>query len=199
MISRSFLLLFLLSILAACKNITIKQSFSDTIEPLLEVTDTTKNLSDTEMIAYLNEHRAEFDSLKTWIIEDQKIEFMLPYSPDSRHLNNISQERADAYFDLMNELNIVSLSRGNGYRNAILFYFKGVKKDGKEINKGYVYKIDPNRDKEAFIVYRANGEDKYTLSVKTDEDIQTEAEKLDLNTFVYKPINEHWSLICLIQ
>ena len=180
-------LCFLISIfLIGCENIDKKQSNKIDL------------MTDEEMIDYLHKHRADFDSLRTWIVEDKRIEFMLLNSSDDRYLNSITQERAGTYFNLMNKLSIESLSRGNGCRNAIIFYLPQIKDNDKTINKGYVYKIDPNKDKEEFMLFRANGEDKDTPFVRTDGDILTETEQLDLGTFVYKPIDEHWSLICLI-
>ncbi len=142
-------------------------------------------LTDMEMVEYLKANQAGFDSLRTWIVQDE-LEFMLLDSSDDRYLSKISQERADAYFDLMRRLNIVNMARGNKYKhNSIVFYFPVEKGRVREINKGYEYKVDSTQ--------------KNADWVEAKGDLIEEAKKQNLNRFVYKPIDEHWAIMCIIQ
>lgn len=180
MTKKLFYVPLLLLMLIGCNNASKNKSEDAT-------SDNTKSMTNSEMIAYLNDHRADFDSLRNWMIADKDLQFMfLKETPDKRHLNSITQERADAYFDLMKKLNIPNIAHGNAYRNGIMFYFPEIKEGEKTISKGYVYRIDPSKG------FKPNW-------VKVEGEVADEAGKLELNTFAYSPINEHWALIAIVQ
>lgn len=182
-----FSILLLILVFISCgsnqKNSTDQSKLEDEKEVSL--------LSDSEMISYLNQHKADLDTLCAWIIKD-KPEYMPPMGSDKANGNDrftsqgISEERIAAYEELMKKISLELIVYPVKYQhNSIVFYLP-VKKEGEmSFNKGFEYKIDTSKQNQDWIF--------------TEKDILEEAKNCDRNTFVSKSVNEYWSLIALIQ
>lgn len=142
-------------------------------------------MSNAELEAHFEINRSDFEQLSQWIIED-KLEFLQLNGYDKRHLNRISKEKEEQYFHLMNKLNIQLLAYGNALQfNSVILYFSPISIDGSQLSQGYEYKKNSTKINKDWVL--------------TDCELTDEINKQELNTFVYKPIDEHWSLVALKQ
>ena len=139
--------------------------------------------TDSEMIQHFDSHKAGFDTLCCWMIED-KLEFMMLNSSDSRHLNKISEEKADRYIELMKDISVNMIARGNRLNfNSVIFYLPDFEGNDKKISRGFEYRIDTSQVYNGWRLLDAN------------EDLSEEVQVAQPDVFLYKPINNHWSLL----
>lgn len=142
-------------------------------------------MSSIELNKFFTEHKSELELLNQWIIED-KLEFLELGGRDTSHLNKITKEKEQQYFQLMQKVNIKLIAYGNVLRfNSVIFYFSEVERGDQKVSQGYEYKKDVTKLNVGWVM--------------VDGDLLGELTKYEVNTFIYTPLEDHWSMISLMQ